>query len=203
MDIKNGFLDYLETLERLALLGMAHETITHGFNGDLYQLSHLIDKTKNEPLIKKFEETFGFLKSLLGDEKYSMRNYVTPEETNNYLKKIYKGIKIQVTGEIPIYTLRDTFYSILVEMVKNGIRNGATEVKIEFETNAVSIITNSWQIKDPHRIFDLGYSSGGPSNKGFGLWFIKKSLEKQNAKIFLKHNEPKNVHFKIKFSSQY
>lgn len=106
--------------------------------------------------------------------------------------KAYK--EITFTNEIPYDTTisadKNKFTSALVNIMKNAIEAGATEVKIYPRGNDILIENNGEPIPAEIRekIFEDGFTTK-ETGTGFGLMLTKKSFEEQGFRLSLEKSD--------------
>ncbi len=121
------------------------------------------------------------------------------------LKESYEEINISFEGDIDIAVYADdAIDSIFHNLVSNSIKHGNAKnviIKVQKLNDEclISVSDDGIGIRDEIkcRIFDEGFSFGSSAGSGFGLYIVRKTVERYGGKIEVEDNKPRGVTFKI------
>ncbi len=204
--------EYVEMLEKFALIGMMGNIGSHGFNENLHHLYTKIDRLPKEHDDIKilFHKTIGLVKSTLDSMYYSesmIRRDIKCADIVNFIKTFNNpNIKIEIDIKDEKYTYYgypSIFYSILSELINNAIKYGEGKIKVTIgnDNNTYLIIESGGNvIKEKDKIFDYGYTTNKRNgSSGYGLYIIKKLLNNQSEDIKYFDYDDKDREYKNKF----
>ena len=138
-------------------------------------------------------------------------------ETAVELSKVYlqdKNIDFQVEamGEIKALADEEKLIAVIINLVKNAseaflppemedVVNNGKYIKIKTEKLedyvSIAISNNAPGIKEPEKIFNLGFTTKS-TGSGLGLWICKKSIEEQLGQLELERASEDYTEFVIK-----
>ena len=100
------------------------------------------------------------------------------------------NLKNEISPEQSIIADKNKLTSALVNIVKNAIEANATEVKISYDNNSITIENNGDKIPEEiqEKIFSDGFTTK-ENGSGLGLLLTKKMLEEQNFKLILQSSD--------------
>mgnify|MGYP002344343102 FL=1 len=97
---------------------------------------------------------------------------------------------------IPVWDLCSILGNLLDNALEAAAKDPEPRVGIEFKhengSYAIYIINNGSRISESSRIFEAGYTTKGSEGRGYGLYIVKKLLNKYQGKIEI-INKPKTT----------
>jgi PAS domain S-box-containing protein len=115
-----------------------------------------------------------------------------------------QNVLIRVTGEATAMA-DETLSSVFDNLVGNAIMHGRTET-VDIDISAsdgeclVSVADRGRGIPDDikARIFDEGFKFGDTGNTGFGLYIVRKTMEKFGGSVRVRDNHPQGTVFELR-----
>ncbi|WP_319506812.1 ATP-binding protein [uncultured Methanolobus sp.] len=115
--------------------------------------------------------------------------------------------EFNVTGDC-IVMADKALSSVLDNIISNALIHGnASKVDIEImshnDTCEISIVDNGTGISDEvkSRVFDEGYKYGKSGNTGFGLYIVRKTVERYDGTVRVEDNKPTGAKFVIELNA--
>jgi signal transduction histidine kinase len=109
-----------------------------------------------------------------------------------------------VSGE-GIAMADETLSSVIDNLVGNAIMHGHTEtVDIDIRNDEgqclVRVADHGKGVPDDikARVFDEGFKFGETGNTGFGLYIVKKTMERYGGSVIVKDNQPQGAVFELR-----
>ncbi len=119
-------------------------------------------------------------------------------------KRIGQNITIKVNGEATAMA-DETLSSVLDNLVGNAFMHGHSEVvDIDVGTEAgqciIRVADHGTGVPEDikERIFDEGFKFGESGNTGFGLYIVKKTMERYGGSVVVKDNNPHGAIFELR-----
>jgi signal transduction histidine kinase len=115
-----------------------------------------------------------------------------------------QNVLIRVSGE-GIAMADETLSSVIDNLVGNAIMHGHTEtVDIDIRNDEgqclVRVADHGKGVPDDikARVFDEGFKFGETGNTGFGLYIVKKTMERYGGSVIVKDNQPQGAVFELR-----
>src|SRR6478735_1577893 len=151
--------NYVETIEKYALIGMMGHVLTHGFNSSLSylynQIQDLPDKYNN--IKESFDINIGFIQGILNTMYISdFRNVIEIKDIKKFLDNYLKNNSFEFVFEDKwsFYGYKSSFYAILTELISNAKKYGDGKIRLSFLNNGSVIVENNGSFpKNPTKIF--------------------------------------------------
>ena len=145
--------------------------------------------------IKNIKNSLGLItQSATSLRETKLDNYNLYEIIENVFEicQTYNNINLknEISPEQSIIADKNKLTSALVNIVKNAIEANATEVKISYNNNSITIENNGDKIPEEiqEKIFSDGFTTK-ENGSGLGLLLTKKMLEEQNFKLILQSSD--------------
>lgn len=176
--------DYINKLERYALIGMMGEVLSHGFNSGLSTLNIQINNLPDEydKIKKNYSHTIGLVNGLMKQSYDSLyRNNIDAKDFKKYFEN--SPYTIEISEEASFFVNKNVFMAVLFELTQNAVSNvnkasrNLKDVSIIIRKNIIQIKSVGLPPNNPDRIFNLGYTERiGTGGRGFGLYISKRIL---------------------------
>lgn len=145
--------------------------------------------------IKNIKNSLGLItQSATSLRETKLDNYNLYEIIENVFEicQTYNNINLKnkISPEQNLIADKNKLTSALVNIVKNAIEANATEVKISYNNNSITIENNGDKIPEEiqEKIFSDGFTTK-ENGSGLGLLLTKKMLEEQNFKLILQSSD--------------
>jgi|GEM_PF-2324115 PAS domain S-box-containing protein len=119
-----------------------------------------------------------------------------------------QNVLIRVNGEATAM-VDETFSSVIDNLVGNAIMHGHTEtvdidIGIKDGQCLISVADMGKGIPEAikSRIFDEGFKFGETANTGFGLYIVKKTMERYGGSVIVRDNHPCGTVFELRLLLQ-
>jgi signal transduction histidine kinase len=115
-----------------------------------------------------------------------------------------QNVMVQVKGEATALA-DETLSSVIDNLVGNAIMHGHSDVVVidigvEGRECVIRVADHGSGVPDEikERVFDEGFKFGESGNTGFGLYIVKKTMERYGGSVVVKDNHPRGVVFELK-----
>ncbi len=117
-----------------------------------------------------------------------------------------QNVAIQVNGEATALA-DETLSSVIDNLVGNAIMHGHSnvveiDIGVEGRECVIRVADHGAGVPDDikERIFDEGFKFGESGNTGFGLYIVKKTMERYGGSVVVKDNRPHGAVFELRLT---
>jgi len=189
--------NYIQELEKYALLGMMGEVLSHGFNSGISSLNNQINNLPKDYLHLKetYIKTMGLVNGLTKSQYQSKyKSVIYYRDFKEWFNK--RGVVLDIEPECEYFTNKNMFFAILFELLENARSNSLDRnydnVIVNVSKKFIKISNKGLPPKNPDNIFNLGYTEKR-EGRGFGLYISKRILNELGYDLIYKYHKTKEL----------